>query len=203
MIKKPTWVIFDIGGVLFDSDSAFRDIASYLDTDKEILTQGIIKFLGKSELGIMSFEEVWKNLLKSLNKHDDHQKVIEIWWDMKRWVSDTKSLIFELKKAGYKLAILTNNWTGMRKRILNDVKEFTLIDKIFESSTEGLRKPDVNFYKFVEKQINAYAGDIYFIDDSNKNIEAAKEIKWLTFLYSLENDHGKKSNALIRKELLS
>jgi epoxide hydrolase-like predicted phosphatase len=203
MNKKPTWIIFDIGNVLFNSDSAFRDIAEYLKVDERHIDELIIQYLGDNELGKMTLEGVWKNLLKKLNKQNEYKKVIEIWWDMKRWITDTKLLIYELNKAGYKLAILTNNWAGMGKRILNDVAEFSVIDRVFESSVEGLRKPDIKFYKLSEKRIGTSGKDIYFIDDSKKNIEAAKKIRWQTFLYSLGNDNGKSANDLIRKELLS
>ncbi|MCL6096936.1 MAG: HAD-IA family hydrolase [Patescibacteria group bacterium] len=202
-MKKPAWVIFDIGGVIFNSDSAFRDISEYLKADKKQIMENIIQYLGDDELGKTTFEDVWKNLLKPLNKQNEYKKVIEIWWELKRWIDDTKVLISELNKAGYKLAILTNNWKGMGERILNDTKDFLAVDYIFESSAEGLRKPDLRFYKLVEKRIGASGENIYFIDDSSKNIEAAKNMKWQAFLYSIGNDDGKSANDLIRKELLS
>jgi len=201
-MRKPTWVIFDIGGVIFNSDTAFKDIADYLKVDREHITEKIIEYLGEDELGKTTFEDVWKNLLKPFNKQHEYKKVIEIWWDVKRWMADTKLLIYELNKAGYKIAILTNNWKGMGERILKDTKEFLVMNTMFQSSVEGLRKPDLQFYKLVEKRIGASGESIYFIDDSIKNIEAAKKMKWQTSLYLIGNGDGKSANNLIRKELL-
>ena len=91
----------------------------------------------------------------------------------------------------------------MGKRILNDTREFLMVNEVFESSVEGLRKPDLKFYKLVEKRIGASGENIYFIDDSKGNIEAARKMQWQTFLYSIGSDDGKSANDLIRAKLLS
>ncbi|MEK7592351.1 MAG: HAD-IA family hydrolase [Patescibacteria group bacterium] len=112
-------------------------------------------------------------------------------------------LMLELHKKGYRLAIVTNNWRGMKEKFLKDVVESTVIEYFFESSNEGMRKPDIQFFKLVEARLDASGEDIFFIDDSDINIESAKSLRWQTFHYILGDAHEKQSNELIRQLLLS
>ena len=150
--RKPEWVIFDVGGVIFDYKSAFAEIAQYLEIEKETIADKIAAFQGDPERGGILFEEILQCVLKDLQKAHEYEKVSKLWWDVRWFLTGTRELTKELKQAGYKLAFLTNNWAGMGDRILQEVPEFHIIDMLFESSKEGLRKPEMAFYELVEKR---------------------------------------------------
>lgn len=199
---KPEWVIFDVGGVIFDYQSAFAEIAKYLEIEKEHIADRVAEFQGDPERGGILFEEILQRVLADLQKAHEYEKVSKMWWDIQWFLSGTRQLARDLKQAGYKLAFLTNNWAGMGDRILQEMPEFSMIDMLFESSKEGLRKPEMALYQLVENRTGATGSSIYFIDDSPKFISAAKERDWQTFLYELGTDKGESANKRIREYLL-
>jgi len=56
----------------------------------------------------------------------------------------------------------------MGETTLEKLELSSIVIKRFESSTEGLRKPNTAFYKLVEKQTQAHGKEIYFIDDTKR-----------------------------------
>lgn len=202
-MDKPIWVIFDVGGVIFDYQKAFQEIAKYLEIEKNVISEKVASYRGQSERGGILFEDILKQTLSDLQKSHEYENVSGLWWDTEKFLSGTKDLAIDLKKAGYKLAFLTNNWEGMADKILSTVPEYSIIDMIFESSKEGYIKPEAEFYTLVEKKTGAKGKEIYFIDDVKLYIDAAKNHNWQTFFYVLGKDAGKQSNTEIRKNLLS
>lgn len=202
MKQTPKWVLFDVGGVIFDYKSAFRDIAIYLNVDEKRVGEEIFKYIGPGELGEITFESVWEKVLESFQKHHEKEAVLSMWWDLNRWVTDTRILLQELNDAGYLLALFTNNWVGMGVKTAAFLPELSLMKTTFESSIEKLRKPDKTFYEIVEQRINSSGKHIFFIDDTENNIATANDMGWQTFHYQLNKDNGKKSNNKLRRLLL-
>ncbi|MEK7592350.1 MAG: hypothetical protein AAB508_03045 [Patescibacteria group bacterium] len=74
-LHKPKWIVFDIGGVLFDSLSALKEISEFLGVEQTQIIEMITENLGDNELGKMSFNNVWVNILNRLNKLKEHENV--------------------------------------------------------------------------------------------------------------------------------
>lgn len=200
---KPKWVIFDVGQVLYDYLNFLDDVAKYLNTENILLKSQLDEITAKSIKGEMSFQEVWGKILKAHGKEKDLEKILEIHWDSKKFVADTKLLMRQLHKKGYSIALFTNNWPNITERILKNIDEdSTVIQHMFESSVEHLRKPDIKFYKLVQDRTGARGNEIFFTDDNKENLITAKDLGWETFLYKLGTDGGKTSNDKIRKQLL-
>ena len=84
----------------------------------------------------------------------------------------------QLKTAGFKVGILTNNvvewdpfWRSMVK--LDDV-----VDLIVDSSKEGCRKPDSSFFAIACQRAGVDPVDNLLIDDIEENIDAARKMNW-------------------------
>lgn len=54
--------------------------------------------------------------------------------------------------------------------------EWDLFDGIFASALEGMRKPDLEFYEHVLKQIDTSAAETIFVDDKLENVIAAQAV---------------------------
>lgn len=106
MAPKPIWIVFDIGGVIFDFKQAFADISKYLKIEERTLADKLFEHLEDGELGKKTFEQAWLEVLQSFNLHHEHESVLNIWWNLERWVADTRKLIQQLHKHGYHLALL-------------------------------------------------------------------------------------------------
>lgn len=201
-MTKPKWILFDLGGVVFDYRDALKDVSAHLGIEESLLLNHIIDHLENGELGYLSFEDAWKEILQTLQINTEPKFIIDIWWDLKRWVTNTRELIKKLHSNGYKLAVFTNNWKDMVSSYFYNIEEAKLFDHIFDSSEIHLRKPDKKFYEYVENKLNAHGQDILFIDDSPDNLKTARYLNWNTYLYALGDDNGKKSSMILKELLL-
>jgi putative hydrolase of the HAD superfamily len=202
MIKKPKWVIFDLGNVLYNFDKFCSDLAKNLNIDEGKLLEQVNNHLSHSMEGQMSDKEYFEKILKSLKLESKLESVYSLWVDNSYFVESTGKLMNDLHKAGFLIAILTNNWKGMTDNVSKVLSSYADIKFMFESAVEKISKPDKRLYEIVENRIKATGSEIYFIDDNPENLQTAKKMGWQTFLYSLGEDEGEKANGLIRKNLL-
>lgn len=203
MKKKPKWIIFDVGNVLYDFVGFAKDIAKLMNVTEETIFYEINNLTPNSMEGQYSVENYWKTILSNLKLEHKFEYLMNLWQnDLKYWLSDTKKLMGQLDKAGYNIAILTNNWVNQTDDLIQNLSKSANIKFYFESSVEKLSKPDIKLYKLVEERTNAKGIDILFIDDVKRYLDGAKKLGWQTFLYTVGKDDGKTSNDLIRKQLL-
>jgi len=209
-MTKPTWIIFDVGGVLLDWPSSSTEAAKHLgvthDELFDVLFDQTVKVnIGtRMSLGEISAHEGWTMILKKLKKEHAPAEVISRWFAREFWLEDTLSLLTELHEHGYELAVMSNSWLGMndpaQKHLLPD--EFSLFDKIFDSSEVHIQKPDATFYEAVETDLGSNGEALFFIDDDQKNLDAAEQRGWQHFLYDMSDDQGVGTNKKLRALLL-
>lgn len=199
---KPTWIVFDAGGVLFNFEKALTLSAQYLRINKGKLLSVISTKSRDAEISKKHYKDIWEEILLSLKIGNKIEKVFSILFSHERYVPNTLLLVEELFNAGYRIAILTNTWYGVTREIMAKIKVFQFFEYIFDSTELGLRKPEPEIFFHVEKILHSNGNDIFFIDDSISNVKAVKKLNWQTFHYSIGNDEGLTSNDQIRKILL-
>jgi len=88
--------------------------------------------------------------------------------------ADMVDKAIELKKAGYRTALITNNIKefsdGWRAMIPVD----DMFEVIVDSSAVGMRKPDPRIYQLALDQLGVAAERSVFLDDAKGNIAAAE-----------------------------
>jgi len=99
---------------------------------------------------------------------------------------------FKLKKQGYKIAILSDQWP-LSKKALVPKKYSRKFNVVVISCDVGMRKPDPRIYKWTLKKLNLPAKECLFIDNQKWNTKPAKKLKLNTILY--------KNNKQLFKEL--
>lgn len=201
-MDKPSWIVFDIGGVLWDWQSGLVRTAKYLKVTKDVLQNSFDKYDPLMETGSLTPFEGWQNIIKDLDRNDNPNFVIKQWFNGCKWQFEPWKLVSDFKKKGFRLAAFTNNWLGITSTIWRKKLEFSLFEVVVDSSEEKIRKPDIEIYRIVEKRIRAKGHQILFIDDSEANILAANEIGWNSFLFNSRSDKGLTSCAHIRHDFL-
>ncbi len=199
---KPTWVVFDIGGVLFDWRDTQSDIAQSLGVTEESLLATFRRYVVPLRLGRATIDETWSKVLHDLNRPNQPQEILSFYQNNKYHLEDTLQLVQELAAAGYRQALFSNTWPGLIDLTIKPLPQYSCFTQIVDSSKEHLAKPDPQAFALVEKRLGVKGGKIYFIDDSETNIAAAKERGRQTFRYELSTYRGQTSNDLIRKALL-
>ena len=89
---------------------------------------------------------------------------------------------FKLKKQGYKIAILSDQWY-LSKQALIPKKLYKKFDKIIVSCDVSIRKPNPEIYKLTLKKLGVNASESVFIDNQIWNIKPAKQLGMQTILY--------------------
>lgn len=102
------------------------------------------------------------------------------YWFKKDLVLDplTFGLMGRLATQGLRQVITTNNEARRTAYIETELDFKDRIEHIFASGRMGIAKPDIKFFKTVEVSLNVNADEIFFIDDSVENIDAAKTRGW-------------------------
>ncbi len=200
--SKPTWIIFDLGEVLYKFDEAMEEAAKFLNVSRDDLYKAYFTNNSKFEVSKKDYIEILQEMLNRLDKNVEPQVIADIIFNKDKFSEDTLLLLKQLHNVGYKLALLTNTWNGVVKKLVVPLEEYKLFNKVFESPKLGLRKPDPQLFKYIERNIKSHGEEILFIDDREENIKAAKKMHWETFLYKLGKDQGNISNTLLREKLL-
>ncbi|KAJ2800208.1 hypothetical protein H4R21_003268 [Coemansia helicoidea] len=89
-------------------------------------------------------------------------------------------LIRWLRRCGYRVAALTNNFKdGAQASGLGDLLA-SLFDEVVESAVVGLRKPDPRFYLLACERLGIRPSEAVFLDDIGSNLRAAARLGMAT-----------------------
>lgn len=96
--------------------------------------------------------------------------------------------VAEKAKSGLPVGLLTN----MYPRMLDTIKGAELLpelewDAVVDSSIVGFQKPEPGIFEVAEKMAQVNPEQIFFVDNSEKHVEAARERGWQTLLYDPQN----------------
>ena len=186
-------IIFDFGGVLIDIDfrltidafhqigfPAFEHMYSQYEADQ------LFRKLEKGEVSDQDFYEVMLKVGKEgLSQEDIRKAWNALLLDYRR---DSLHHLLLLEKR-YQLFLLSNTNKIHYDRFIQyfpgNAEKPTLesyFSKAYFSFEMGMRKPDLEIYKFVLSDAGIIPEETLFIDDSYPNIDAAKELGFQTHL---------------------
>lgn len=91
--------------------------------------------------------------------------------------------------------------TDMYPRMLQAIRNYNLLppvdwDVIIDSSVVKYQKPNKKIFEIAEKEARVNKHEILFIDNTIKNIQAALNFGWQTFLYDSTNPEESSHNLL-------
>ncbi len=130
--------------------------------------------------GLLGMQKHLKNVFTKLNIALSIDEFIEYWLSHD---FDINTEIIPIIKSikGPTLYIGTNQ-DSHRTAFLQE-KFATYFDGFFSSCQIGAIKPEPEFFKYIESNLNMQAKDIAFIDDSLSHIQAATKLGWTCHHY--------------------
>ena len=183
-------VIFDYGCVI-STEQVKHEIEAMVDLIKiseDTFKSYYYQYRLEYDRGI-SGEEYWNKVLSACKVDYDQELIVKlINHDLKSWTVTNQAMLDwaeGLKKNGYKLGIISN----MPKDILKYMREnFSwlknkLFDTVIFSCDLRICKPDPLIYRQCLDNLDLSPVECLFIDDSEINIQAAKEIGLNVFHY--------------------
>lgn len=187
-------LIFDFGGVIINIDfklthQAFKALGIENLELKFSQTQQS-GFFDKFEKGEISPEEFRKEIKFFLNSDINDSALDKAWNKMLLDIPAQRIEIIKQLKTKYPCVLLSNtnqiHYDYYREGLEREhgFKKFSdLFDKTYFSHEIGMRKPDSDIYNFVLQDLNLKPSDVLFIDDTEKNIDAANKLAWNTNLW--------------------
>jgi FMN phosphatase YigB (HAD superfamily) len=185
-----SFVYFDVGGVVMHD---FSGSTKWEDLEKE---------LGIQEDKYTDFTKFWDSYEPELCRGKDAEDLLPF---IKEQFGVTVPPIYSIMRDGFvsrfeenrtiwpvvtevqkthKTGLLTNMYPGMlnaihARKLLDDF----IWDVTIDSSVVGFQKPDSEIYTIAAEKAGVDPSEIFFIDNSAKNIEGAQKAGWQTFHY--------------------
>ena len=203
------YIILDFGKVIAASTTGYWDITpcflEHIEFDKNrleefmkirkkyknILNEKVSTLEEEYDMFIRFYESIFKELNYSL---DLAKKIAYDRTYNYRKYTLYDNIYEELNqlKEKYRIILLTDNWPC----VINYLKEYNLYDyfeKIYISSFYGVLKEDKELFDYPINDFNIKSGEALFIDDCDKNLDAAVEKELDVFLMDRDrkNDNSK------------
>lgn len=190
-------IIFDLGGVLLDIDynltrTAFEKLG-VVNFDEMYSQANADKLFQKLETGAVTEEDFFEELNRSTRLNLSPKEIREAWNAMLLSFREESLNFLDEVRERYKIFLLsnTNNIHLVSFYEIYQQKERKksfeqYFNKAFYSFEIGLRKPDLDCYEWVLKDLQADPQKTLFIDDSIKNIEGAEKAGLQTILLTQE-----------------
>lgn len=187
MNKRIKAIIFDVGGVIFSPRdkkrnllSSFREACFLLkgvDIDFKRDYGSIREIYLESSANKISKSKTLELLSKKFKIPSDRIEIafLEVY---KNNILENRKLynfILKLKEAGYKIGISSIQF-HLSKDILIPEKFYKDFDALQISCEDGFRKPDPHAFQSILKKLDVNPDEAVFIDDGQKNVEAAKNL---------------------------
>lgn len=204
MIKD---IVFDFGGVLTTIDTE-RALQRFRDLGVEEPEQYINSYCQKGpffklENGDIDAEEFCRRLGQICNREITFEQAKEAWLGFLVEIHTTLLEHLQTLRGSYRLSVLSNTNPFIQSWALT--KDFTPVgksladyfDMLFFSYRMHCSKPSREIYCKMLADGGMRAEETLFVDDSTKNIEAAREVGIRTLLVENGEDWREKlSNAL-------
>lgn len=208
MIKD---IVFDFGGVLTTIDTE-RALQRFRDLGVEEPEQYINSYCQKGpffelENGDIDAEEFCRRLGQICNREITFEQAKEAWLGFLVEIHTTLLEHLQTLRGSYRLSVLSNTNPFIQSWALT--KDFTPVgksladyfDMLFFSYRMHCSKPSREIYCKMLAYGGMRAEETLFVDDSTKNIEAAREVGIRTLLVENGEDWREKlSNALAQYE---
>ena len=195
-------VISDFGGVLttplVQSFMAFQDqtgittetLGTAMQAATEANGDNPLFEMERGEITEVAFLEKLTDSLEPLLGHrPEMHRFKEIYFEALEPNPEMIELMRELKGAGYRMAMLTNNvreWEPLWRPMLS-------VDEIFETVVDsgfvGCRKPESRIYELTLERIAEPAEACLFVDDLAPNIEGARQMG-MTAVHFRDNEQA-------------
>lgn len=182
MIKA---LILDLNGIFLESEYLSKRIEKEYDIPGDKFFEGLEKVLQKTRVSDAEpFFRLMKPYLKDLNFNISEEEFFNFWFEGERLNPKAMKLVKDLKNREIKVFILSRNFRERTKYYREKFPQiFEIVDQVYFSWETGFVKPDPGAYEMILQENDLRPEQCLYFDDSDKNVESAKNIGLKAFLY--------------------
>jgi putative hydrolase of the HAD superfamily len=186
-MKQIKNIAFDLGGVVIAlsyeqavrrfEEIGLKDASQHLDAFHQ---RGIF---GDLERGIITTEEFRIELGKLIGREVTYDECLYAWHGYVEYVPQKNlQMLLKLRQLGYKVCLLSNTnpfmmqWAMSNEFDGNGHSMDYYFDNLYLSYKYKYMKPSPEIFKIMLEGQQSSAEETLFIDDGQKNVEAAKEL---------------------------
>lgn len=189
MIKN---IIFDIGGVVFDdkNNNLVNKFGITKERAKEITNIAFAGNFTECMLGNVSVEDYIAEMVKRYPEIKDELEYIltpELYHETFPLIKETYEIIKELYSKGYNLYVLSNNTEASYTYVSQNI-DMNYFKGVLSSYVEHIIKPNPAIYDLILERYNLNKEECIFIDDSQKNVDAANAIGIKSIVFKTPQD---------------
>ena len=170
-------IIFDLSGVCFTNEEPpyILELCKKYNYNHNEFNNFYQSMLIKAEVGKMTGEEVWSNLIERYNIPKTISQIVDEMIELKEPKLETLKFASELKNK-IKTVYLTNYNRLYWDAILKKFNMSEWFSSGFVSYQLGFRKPAADCFKIILNKYNLNSDEVIFIDDSQSNLEEARKL---------------------------
>ena len=176
--------MFDMGGVVANS-SSMKNICNELGINEHEYRTFQLDSTGRNtykqlSVGSITTDDYWENF--SINsKKEITQDYFKGFY--KPVINNTVLLMIKKIKEKHRVICGTNTIKS-HFEVHHQLGNYDVFDVIYSSHSLGVVKPNYDFFKQVIETEQVLAQNVFFVDDSKENIEAAKKIGMNAHLFT-------------------
>lgn len=190
MVKN---IVFDMGGVLIDLDLKRTLSEHFKPEHQQLLLEKVFNSRAWRDMdaGIRRAEEVIPWLLPQLPEETRPlmAQMINNFYPYMPPITYMEDFILRLKKAGYKVYLLSNA-TPRFFDVYQNYPALCMLDGYFISALYKMLKPQREIYEAFCKKFSLKPEECFFIDDMPVNIEGAKAYGMKGFIFDTKDVIG-------------
>ncbi len=178
MIKA---IVFDADGVIVRPKTWFFVPAeSIYGIPQKTFLEFIHNDFQRCIKGELELLDILPRLLKQWQVRVSASDFIRAWMEHEHHVDAVLlEQIQVFRASGTPCYLATNQERNRAEYMKHEMGFQNLFDAIFISSELGTRKPEAAFYQKVQLALGLEPSEILFFDDSNSNVQSAKNLGWL------------------------
>jgi len=186
MIKA---VLFDFDGVLTIDKTGSATITNYISNTCGIPLENVkscyYKFTKKLLLGETTHQEIWTDFCQSLGQDIDYNILLDSFRFTR--LDDKMIALVQKLKERYLIGMVTDNKCDRISTILDYRGLNQFFDVIAISACLHSGKDSPSIFEYVLNTLNVSASECVFIDNTEKNLVAHKQMGMSTVFYNDDN----------------
>jgi glucose-1-phosphatase len=175
-------ILLDLGGVLYDIDidrtmERYRALARQGSTTLHYQSERPLPWFSRLDRGEIDIDTFAHGLKQAHNLQADIATIKQIWLELLLGVFPGRTESVTQLAPHYRLALLSNTSRYHHDHYRPACAEmFAQMDHLFFSFEMGLTKPDPVIYQRALSQAGWRAEETLFMDDSQRNLQAAAQL---------------------------